>query len=110
MIFPVLLHSGSGETEGHDEKNDSSHFQPQLVGGAAERSQSRANPAHDRVERAAASGLLPGDARHHAQLLQGRNFAHALDFNSLRRYNDATPGNVRQKPANRSAAECIQLM
>ena len=39
--------------------------------------------------RPAALGLLCGHPRHHPQLSCRRNLAHGLDFNSLRRYNDA---------------------
>jgi hypothetical protein len=39
--------------------------------------------------RPAAFGLLRRHPRHHPYLLCCRNLAHGLDFNSLRRYNDA---------------------
>jgi len=65
-------------------------LEPELPEGVTKRAQRRAHSAHDGVERAAAPSLLPGDPRHYSELLPGRNFAHALDFNSLRRYNDGT--------------------
>jgi hypothetical protein len=92
VIFPVFLHGGAGKAECHDEENDSDHFQPQLVGCARERSHDRASTCHQRAERAAAACLLPRNTRRRAQLLERRNFAHGLDFNSLWRYNDATSG------------------
>jgi hypothetical protein len=72
MIFPVLLHGGSGEAEGHDEKKESHNLQPQLVSGAPKRSRHGADRAHRRPERAAAANLLtripPGNSRRHSQL------------------------------------------
>ncbi len=94
MIFPVLLQCAARETECHEEKNNSSYFQPELVAARDEGPQGGANRAFCRTERAAAAGLLadivPGYTRRCAQLLERRNFGHGLDFNSLGRYNDAT--------------------
>jgi hypothetical protein len=88
MIFSILLHSGAGKAERHEEEKQSHNLQPQLVSGAPERSRRGADRAHQRPERAIASGLLAGNSGRRSQLLQGRNFIHGLDFNSLRRYND----------------------
>jgi hypothetical protein len=94
VIFPVFPERARHETEGHHQENNSSYFEPKLVGGARESSQSCANRALYRAERAAAAGslagIVPGNTRRYAQLLERRNFAHGLDFNSLGRYNDAT--------------------
>ena len=55
-------------------------------------------PAHDRADGAVAPGLLrPAIRADDAQLSYGRNFAHGLDFNSLRGYNERNDG-----PSNRS--------
>ncbi len=83
MVFPVLLHSCTGKGEGHEQENESSNLEPQLVSGASYGAARGANPAHDRVERAVASGLPPGDLRNGTYLSEGRNFTHSLDFNSL---------------------------
>ena len=108
MILLVLLHGGTCKTEGQDEEDNPCHLQPQLVYGAAERSTRGANPAHDRGECTAASGLLPGHPRYHPQLSQSRNLGHGLDFNSLQAYNNAAPGKRRDgEPANRSRADGI---
>jgi hypothetical protein len=109
MKFSVLLHSGSGKAKGHDEEKESHHLQPQLVGGAPERSRGGADRAHDRAERTVAYGLLPGhlpgNSGRHPELSKSRNLVHGLDFNSLRRYNDAALGSG--VPENRSAADGI---
>jgi hypothetical protein len=65
----------------------------------------RAYPAPDGVERAAASSLLAGNPGNHAQLLQSRNFGHALDFSSLRRYNEPAAG--RCTDAAQSASKLV---
>ncbi len=101
MIFFILFEGGTGKTEGHQEENQAHHLEPELVRRASERATGGAHTAHHRVERTASSGLLPGDPCYHAELSECRNLAHGLDFNSLRRYNDATPGDG--DPANRSA-------
>jgi hypothetical protein len=90
MVFSVFLHRGTGKGEGHEEEDESGNLEPQLVSGAPYGAAGGADPAHDRVERAVASSLASGDLGHDPQLPEGRNFAHNLDFNSLRRYNDAT--------------------
>ena len=64
MIFAVLLHGSSGANEGHDEEDESRDLEPQLVSGAPDRAARGANPAHDGLEDAVASGLAPGDLRY----------------------------------------------
>jgi hypothetical protein len=92
MIFPVLLHRCAGKAERHDEEKEPHNLEPQLVGRARERPRSGADCAHQRPQRTVASGLLAGNSGRRSELSQGRNFIHGLDFNSLRRYNDATRG------------------
>ncbi len=41
----------------------------------------------------AAPSLISGHASYNAHLPQSRDFAHGLDFNSLRGYNDPEPPN-----------------
>ena len=90
VIFSVFLKRGAAEAEGHDQKNHSRHLQPELVGDMQEGPGRRLDGAHDGAERAVAARLLARDPRHHPNLSPSGNFAHGLDFNSLRRYNDAT--------------------
>jgi hypothetical protein len=89
MNLRVLAEKSKYAKTCHRQKNRSYDFEPQLVPDSAERAQGRANRPSGRAEGAIASGLLAGDSRHHANFLPGGNFAHALDFNSLWRYNDA---------------------
>ena len=63
------------------------------MSGAPDRASRGAQAAHDGAERAVAPSLASGDLGHDSQLSEGRNFAHSLDFNSPRRYNDATRAN-----------------
>lgn len=60
------------------------------MSGVPDRAARGAHAAHDGAECAVASGLASGDLGHDSQFSEGRNFAHSLDFNSPRRYNDAT--------------------
>jgi len=64
MVFAVLSRRGRGKAEGHDKEEESRDLEPQLVSGAADRAARGANPAHDGLERAVASGLPPGDLRY----------------------------------------------
>ncbi len=80
----------------HRQKYSSHHFEPQLVRDSTERAQRRPNRASGGADRAIPAGLLARDSRHHANLLPGGNFAHALDFNSLWRYNDAAAAKVNR--------------
>ncbi len=64
MVFPVLSRRGRGKAEGHDKEEKSHDLEPQLVSGAPDRAAGGANPAHDGLERAVASGLPPDDLRY----------------------------------------------
>ena len=90
MIFSVFLESRSGKAESHQKKDHSRDFEPQLVHGAAKGSAGGTNRAHQRIKSAAALHLLAGNAGHNSSLAPVGNFTHALDFNSLQRYNDPT--------------------
>ena len=92
MIFAVLLESGAAEAQSHHQKNQAGDLEPELVQRVTKRAPRGANSAPYRIDGTAAPGLLPGDSRHQAYFAPSRNFAHALDFNSLQRYNDATLG------------------
>ena len=86
----ALANGASGKAESHDEEEESHDLEPQLVSGAPYGAARGADAAHDRVKRAVAPSLASRDLGHDPQLSEGRNFTHGLDFNSLRRYNDAT--------------------
>lgn len=88
MIFSVLFERRARETESHQQKDDPRDLQPELVHGAGERSKSSARSRHHGIECAAALHLLAGNPGHNSSLAPGGKFAHALDFNSLWRYND----------------------
>jgi hypothetical protein len=90
MILSVFLENRSGEAGGHQQENHSRDFQPELVQGAAKGSGSGAGSRHQGIEGAAALHLLAGNAGHHSSFAPVGNFTHALDFTSLRRYNDPT--------------------
>jgi hypothetical protein len=90
MKFSVLAKKSECADTCHRQKHRSHHFQPELVRDPPERSQRRANRPFRGADGAIASRLFSGNSRHHADFLPGRNFAHALDFSSLRRYNDRT--------------------
>ncbi len=90
MILTVLLISGAAKTEGHDEKNNARYLEPQLMQHAPERARCGTRGAHCGGECATSSGLLPDHTGHNSDLSPSGNLAHDLDFNSLRRYNDAT--------------------
>ena len=90
MIFSVFLDRSAAKTQGHHEEDNPRNLKPQLMQGVSERPCRGADGAHDGTERAAAARLVPRNPRHNARFSPGRNFAHGLDFNSLRRYNDAT--------------------
>ena len=90
MIFPVFLDRSAAKTQGHHEEDNPRNLKPQLVQRAPERACRGTDGAHDGAERAAAARLVPCNPRYDACPSPGRNFAHGLDFNSLRRYNDAT--------------------
>jgi hypothetical protein len=92
MIFPELFDAGPTEAERHYEKNKACHFKPKLMQHASKSARRTANGAHNSIKRAAAARLIACDPCRDARLAPCRNFAHGLDFNSLRRYNDATSG------------------
>jgi hypothetical protein len=103
VIFTVFLESRAGEAERYEQENNSRDFQPQLVYGVGKRSAGGASRAHQRVEGAAALRLLASHAGHDSSLPPGGKFAHSLDFNSRRRYNDAT----HSRTGNRSGDQRI---
>jgi hypothetical protein len=96
MKFRVLAEESKYAKSRHRQKYSSHDFEPQLVRHAGKRPQRRRNGPLGGADGAIAPGLLACNSRHHAELLPGRNFAHALDFSSLRRYNDPTA--VRGEP------------
>jgi hypothetical protein len=89
MILSVFLHRRGGKTDRHDKKNESGNFKPELMQYTPKSACRAADRAHDGVKRAAPARLIARNPHHDARLVPSRNFAHGLDFNSLRRYNDA---------------------
>ena len=83
MILVVFLHRGSGEAERHHKEQQSRYFQPEHVSGSGEGAAGRSDCTHKRIQSAAAAGLIAHNPRCSAQFTKCRNFAHALDFNSL---------------------------
>ncbi len=73
----------------------------------AERAERGADRAHQRTERAVASGVLFGDPGRNPERSKGRNLAHGLDFSSLGRYNDATLGGTSIVPARLASKDLI---
>lgn len=73
------------------------------MGYAPERSERRGNCPLCRADRAIAPGLFTGNSRRNTDFLPVRDFAHALDFSSLRRYNDAIANGepFRRPPASK---------
>jgi len=53
------------------------------VSSAPERACGSGDRAHHCIRSVAATSLIARNARSKAQFSEGRNFAHALDFNSL---------------------------
>ncbi len=68
MKFSVLSYRGSGESEGHDQKNEARHFQPQLMQSSSKGPGRGADGIHGRAEGATAPRLIPGHARDHTGL------------------------------------------
>lgn len=83
MILSVLLDRGSGEAERHHQEQQSRYFQPQHVSGSPEGASGRSDRIQQRAHSATAARLIAHNPRGKAQFTQCRNFAHALDFNSL---------------------------
>jgi len=102
LILRVLAHQVKSAKYRQGQKHRARHFQPQNVGHLPKRSRRGARPLQHRAPGAAARSLLreqpPRHARGCPQLPCGRNVAHGLDFNSLRRYNDATEPGRRTVP------------
>ena len=90
MKFCVLVKKSEGAETRHRQEYRSHHFEPELMCDAPERSKHRANRPLGGADRAISSRLFTRNSRHHADFLPSRNFAHALDFSSLRLYNDRT--------------------
>ncbi len=76
MIFPVFLHARTTKAQGHDEKNHSGDFEPQLVKNVAEGSCRGADRAHHGFQGAITSGLPARDASHCAQFAPCGNLGH----------------------------------
>lgn len=90
MEFRVFAEKSECAKPRHGQKYRSHDFKPELVRDSPEGTQSCSNRPFGGADGAIPAGLLSRNPRHHPDLLPGGNFAHALDFNSLRRYNGAT--------------------
>lgn len=90
-VFHVFADESARAENRHGKKHGSGNFQPQLMACPGERPCGSADCSSNGTQRAATSGLLVRDSRHNTRFSPGRNFSHALDFNSLWRYNDSTP-------------------
>jgi hypothetical protein len=89
-VFHVLTRQRAGAEESNEQKQRARYFEPELVRRMTKGAQGRFRAAQNGIQRAAAASLLVGDASNGSKFLQIRNFRHGLDFNSLRRYNDAS--------------------
>jgi hypothetical protein len=90
MKFRVLAKKSEGAKTRHGQKYGSHHLEPKLVRDAPKRPERRGKGPPGGADGAISSSLFAGHARHYADFLPGRNFAHALDFSRLGRYNDRT--------------------
>jgi hypothetical protein len=73
----------------HHQEYQARNLKPQLVKDATQSPRRGKDRLLRRTDDPAALSLLRGYSRHHSQLPCGRNLVHGLDFNSLRRYNNA---------------------
>jgi hypothetical protein len=89
------MHQSNPATPRDHQENKARNLQPQLMQHPSQGAARRGDGAGRRSHRPAALGLLPRYPRHRPELSCRRNLAHALDFNSLRRYNGAS---VRLQP------------
>jgi hypothetical protein len=90
MKFCVLAKKSKSAQARHGQKYRSYHFEPKLVRDTPKRPQCRANRPSGSADGAIPPCLFARHSRNYADFLPARNFAHALDFSSLRRYNDRT--------------------
>jgi hypothetical protein len=110
LVFLILTRQGEAAKYRHRQEHSAGHFQPQNMGQLPKRPCGRTRPLPHRVPDAAARGLFGKQLSRHArgcpQLPCGRNVVHGLDFNSLRRYNDATEPGRRTVPPPGASKEC----
>lgn len=90
MKFCVLAKKSKSAEACHRQKYGSHHFKPKLVCYAPERPEYRPNRPSGSADGAIPPCLFAGHSRDYADFLPAGNFVHALDFSSLRRYNDRT--------------------
>jgi hypothetical protein len=89
LIFRIFVGQRNPAAGRYQQENKPRNLQPQLMQHPPKGASRRRNRAGGGPHRPAAFGLLRRHPRHHPYLLCRRNLAHGLDFNSLRRYNDA---------------------
>jgi hypothetical protein len=99
LIFPILPDRGAPKTQGHHQENKPRNLQPQLMQHPSAGTRRRRHGTAGCPYHPAALDLLRCDPRHHPDLLCCGNLIHGLDFNSLWRYNVASP-RPRLKPFN----------
>jgi hypothetical protein len=88
MIFSVFSYRSTAKAEGHYQENEAGDFKPELVQHASDGACRGSHRTNSGFNRAVAASLFAGHPRHNAGFLPSRNFAHGLDFNSLRGYNE----------------------
>ena len=90
MILSIFPDRGTAKEEGHHQENEAHDLKPELVQHAAGGAGRGAHGTGGGFDGAAAAYLIACHPHRDTCFSPTGNFAHGLDFNSLRRYNEPT--------------------